>query len=223
LALKRIGTEHPEAVGEVTPRLRAGFTGEDPVKQGATAEVIKETAEADPTVVVELVPELTNLLVGSVPELTDLEETAVRSGSLGPEQARSDAGEALERIGVHRPKPVKTALSRLSDDIHSFGTDIRTQIAKLLRGGAEAHPSVFLDFYPELTALLDDEVYEVRKNAAVALAAISEGDPTDLAVHRSKFRELIAHEDTTHEGKVVLVGVLCRLGSETVVDPVADR
>jgi hypothetical protein len=202
--LERIGSEHPEAIVEVTPQLRAGLTGDDPELQERTAEVVLEIArEGGPGTVVDLVPELVDLLVETV-------------------RVRSDARAALEHIVRYHPKPVKTALSEPVDDLHSRGTDIRTQVTKLIRGGAEVHPNVFLNFSPELTALLDDERYEVRKNAAVALAAISEVDLTDLAAHRSRFRELIAHEDTTHETKIVLVGVLCRLGSETVVDPVLD-
>jgi hypothetical protein len=201
--LERIGFEFPEAIAEITSRLRVGLTSDDPDVQARTARIIKKTASSDPSAVAELIPELTDVLVES-------------------EEAESDAREALTHVVTYRPKSVKTALSERVDDLRSCDTDIQTQVTKLIRFGAETHPNVFLDFSPELTTLLGDETYEIRKNAALTLIYISEGNLTDLAEHRSQFRELIMHEETTHEIKIVLVDVLCRLGSETIIDPMMD-
>jgi hypothetical protein len=201
--LKRIGSEYPEAIAKITSRLRMGLTSHDPDTQVRTAKIIKETASCDPSAVADLIPELTDLLIES-------------------EQAKCDAREALTHVVTYRPKSVKTVLSERVDDLRSCDTDIQTQVTKLIRFGAETHPNVFLDFSPELTTLLGDETYEIRKNAALTLIYISEGNPTDLAEHRSQFRELIMHEETTHEIKIVLVGVLCQLGSKTIIDPMMD-
>jgi hypothetical protein len=201
-ALVSIGREDPDAIGAELGRLRTSLIGADESARAGTAEILASTAAGDADVVAEAVPELIDRLV---------DEDA--------ETVRASTSEALGYVASDRPDTVVACRDALARGLGSDDADVRVRTAAVVKRTAERTPSpeALAPLSDRLVDCLDAEEFEVRRDAATALAHIARDATIDLSGARLQLQRLAADPAASTALKSTVVELLSN--TDGVVSP----
>jgi HEAT repeat protein len=186
-ALRTLVEDDPAAVGEAATAVAQFLGDEEQSVRLTTAKLFVELAEAEPSVVVPVVPSLAD-------RLSDDEEFYF---------VRARCAEALGYVALDRPDAVADpeTLADFRVGLSFEKPEVTEKLAKGLEYVAVGDPSRLRHHVSALAEHLDDENELVRYHLCTALVAVGCEHPTRLAPAVKPLRERLGDEDPYVRGR----------------------